>query len=332
MVEIKPHITVVDKINGDEIIKKLNRSARKCYQSQPNGPDENLVRNIIKSGHTSVLEHVSITFDITTSRGVTHELVRHRIASYSQESTRYCKYQNGDMQFVRPIDIEVGSSAYNLWREGCVSSESVYKQMMDEGCLAQQAREVLNNSLKTEIRMTMNIRSLRNFFSLRCDRAAHPNMKEIAIPLMMALRSRIPVVFDDIEYDAEFAEKYNLGDFDSYVTFAGDENISGRKDNLIEFMKSVPERVVENINSIKFLYNQETAKKEYIKYTTSGGYTIIHRLDNSIRDILLTQDFPLTTYAKRLHNAGYSNIQIAIFLEIRVNDVVKMLEIEEEDK
>lgn len=215
---IRPHIFIVDEINGKEIIKKINRSARKCYQSEPIGPDEYLVRNIIKNMHTSVLEHVSITIDIITNRAVLAELTRHRIASYSVESTRYVRYECDDMEFIKPIEFKEDSDALRIWEDACESSAHSYTSMLEMGLPPQSARSVLNNSVKTEIRMTINLRSLRNLFSLRCDKAAHPHMKEIMIPLMLYLRDKIPVIFDDIPYDDEFAKKYNLTEFKNYVS------------------------------------------------------------------------------------------------------------------
>lgn len=254
---VEPHITVIDDINGKEIIKKLNRSARKCYQSEPKGPDENLIRNIIKSGHTSVLEHVSITFDIITSRDISHELVRHRIASYSQESTRYVKYDN--IEFIKPITIDEDTVIYDYWKTACEDSEQRYIELLDYGCKPQNARSVLNNSLKTEIRVTMNIRALRNFFQLRCDKAAHPDMKRIAIPMMLALRSRIPVVFDDIAYDEEFINEY-LNEYTEYVTFYHENVIEKpikRKHTLLEVLGKIPDEIIDKSYKISFDRNGE---------------------------------------------------------------------------
>lgn len=267
---VEPHITVIDEINGQEIIKKLNRSARKCYQSEPKGPDENLIRNIIKSGHTSVLEHVSITFDIITSRDISHELVRHRIASYSQESTRYVKYDN--VEFIKPIEIayKPGSTEYKTWVDSCQRCESAYKRLIDNGVKPQNARSVLNNSLKTEIRVTMNIRALRNFFQLRCDKAAHPDMKRIAIPMMLVLRNRIPAVFDDILYDKEFAEKYDLEEYTKYVTFYH-ENVTEkpikRKHTLLEKFENIPDEVLDAAFKISIDRNVEGVAIQLCVYT-----------------------------------------------------------------
>ena len=137
-----------------------------------------------------------------------HELVRHRIASYSQESTRYVNYKNKGMQFIRPITIVDKPELFEIWKRSCEDSEKSYEEMINHGARPQEARDVLNNSLKTQIEMTMNLRSYRNFFTLRCAKGAHPHMKEIAIALLMFFKERIPVIFDDIEYDEDFWNQY----------------------------------------------------------------------------------------------------------------------------
>lgn len=313
---IKPGIFVVDKIDGEEIIKKINRSARKCYQSEPKGPDEDLVRNIIKRGHTSVLEHVSITFDIITDLGISHEIVRHRIASYSQESTRYVKY-DGDMEFIKPIELEKNSLGYDVWKNACADSEAYYKEMTINNKLsAQIARSVLNKSLKTEIRVTMNLRSLRNFFSLRCDKAAHPHMKEIAIPFLLALRDRIPVVFDDISYDKEFVEKYSINPSD-YVTFYHDhviENHIDRGINIMQFLKTLPEEKVNEISSICMIHHPITDEKWLIKYEINGDIFLCWVDGTNNSDLCLTKG----EYIHRLINEyNFTSEEIFAILGIR---------------
>lgn len=208
MIIRKPSVKIIDALCGADVLRKLNRSARKCYQSEPAGPDENLVRNIIKSGHTSVLEHVTFTFDIITDRGVLAELTRHRMAGYSVESTRYCKYNKSDITFIEPVTIKNNNKIYDLWKNTCLTSEMAYNQMMGLGAKAQEARQLLNQSLKCEIRMTVNVRSLRNVFALRCANGAHPHIKQVFIPLLLTMRKDYPVIFDDIEYDEEFYKAY----------------------------------------------------------------------------------------------------------------------------
>ena len=205
---IKPLIKFTEPIDGKAMLNKLENCARVCYQSTSNNDNsEKFIANIIKKGHESVLEHVSITFNVITARSVSHEWVRHRIASYSQESTRYVKYDNDNMEFIEPIEL-VDTEGYNFWKRACLQSENAYINMMKIGHKAQEARAVLNNSLKTQLCVTMNFRSLRNFLQLRCDKTAHPHIKQLAIPLLLYLQQKVPVVFDDIKYDEVFYNSY----------------------------------------------------------------------------------------------------------------------------
>lgn len=206
---VRPCVTIIDKIDGDAFLKKLEEAARTCYQSPSNDETrEQFLRNIIKNGHTSVIEHISITAKIICDRGVSHELVRHRLASYSQESTRYVNYNARGMKFIRPITLMDNPELFKVWEDACKASEVAYCVMIENGATPQEARHVLNHSVKTEIVVTMNPRSLRNFFEQRCAKSAHPHIKEIAIPYLLFMQERVPVIFDDIGYDEVFYNKY----------------------------------------------------------------------------------------------------------------------------
>lgn len=221
---IQPHVNVVDPPDWECILRKLNRSARVCYLSEPKDqPDEKLVKNIRVSGHTSVLEHVAVTFDIITDRGVLAEFTRHRHASYSVESTRYCNYQGG-MTFIDMIEFvnDEDKTNHDVWEEACRVSAGYYDKLMKSGCKPQTARSVLNNSLKCKMRVTMNLRSMMNFFDLRCDAAAHPHIKQIAIPMLMYMCEKLPVVFEDIPYDESFFHDFMKDDWWSYITETSD--------------------------------------------------------------------------------------------------------------
>ena len=164
---------------------------------------KDFVAMIIKRGHESVLEHEKITVRIICDRGVSHELVRHRIASYSQESTRYCNYSKAkfgnQLTFIKPYFWKEESPEYSIWVEMMKIIEENYLKMVSIGIEPQQARSILPNSLKTEIVVTMNLREWRHFFKLRTNRAAHPQMREIACPLLKEFQKKVPVIFDDIE-------------------------------------------------------------------------------------------------------------------------------------
>ena len=161
------------------------------------------VENILKRGHESVIEHEKITVKIVCDRGVSHEIVRHRIASYSQESTRYCNYQRdkfgNELTFIQPVFWAEESLEYKLWYDTAQEIEKKYMQLISMGAKPQEARSILPNSLKTEIVVTMNLREWRHFFKLRTSEAAHPQMREVACMILKEFKNLIPIVFDDIE-------------------------------------------------------------------------------------------------------------------------------------
>jgi thymidylate synthase (FAD) len=170
---------------------------------------------LITNGHEAMIEHSMLSVKFTVDRGVSHEIVRHRIASFAQESTRYCNYSKDKFSnTLNIIDIADGialdtkmknMSASEItqilieWYKAMEDAEKHYMRMIELGATPQIARGVLPNSLKTEIVMTANYREWRNFFKLRTDIAAHPQIREVAIPLLNELKTLIPVVFDDIE-------------------------------------------------------------------------------------------------------------------------------------
>ena len=194
------------RIDGAEILKHIEKAGRTCYKSEDRITDESaksFVRMLIERGHESVLEHASITVRFVCDRGISHEIVRHRLASYSQESTRYCNY-SGDrfgsgLTVIKPYFLKEKTGAYTSWITAMFVAEKEYFAMLNWGCTPQQARSVLPNSIKTEIVMTANLREWRHFLKLRTAKAAHPQMRELTVPLLHELQERIPVVFDDIQ-------------------------------------------------------------------------------------------------------------------------------------
>ena len=193
-------------IDGSGMLRHIERCGRVCYKSEGGIGEDTYLRfvgNIIARGHESVLEHAGFTVRFTVDRGVSHEIVRHRMASYSQESTRYCNYSGGrfgqEITVISPCFFERGSAEYSTWEAGCLEAEKQYFVMLTAGASPQQARTVLPSSLKTELIMTANLREWRHFFKLRTAGGAHPQMREVAVPLLRQLRREIPVIFDDIE-------------------------------------------------------------------------------------------------------------------------------------
>ncbi len=198
---IKPYFVIEDEINGEQILRNLERYGRTCYKSEEKITSDSarkFVAAILKSGHESVLEHEKVTVRVICDRGVSHEIVRHRIASYSQESTRYCNYKSRGIQVIEPFFFVGDDKKYWIWLNAMRACEEAYNALIGAGATPQEARSVLPNSLKTEIVMTYNLREWRYFFKLRCSKQAHPQMREIAIPLLREFQQRIPVIFDGI--------------------------------------------------------------------------------------------------------------------------------------
>lgn len=202
---VSPGFEILTPVDSEAILKHIELCGRTCYKSEKKITDEScrtFVQSIIKRGHEAVLEHFNITVKFICDRGVSHEIVRHRLASYCQESTRYCNYSkddfSGEITVVEPFYLQPDTLAYNAWKEACEATEAAYFSLLDWGCTPQEARAVLPNSLKTEVVMTANLREWRHFFKLRCAPAAHPQMREVATPLLRALQKKLPIVFDGI--------------------------------------------------------------------------------------------------------------------------------------
>ncbi len=202
---IQPSFVIEDTVAGDQILRNLERYGRVCYKSEDKiTPDSarRFVAGILASGHESVIEHEKVTVRIICDRGVTHEIVRHRIGSYSQESTRYCNYRSKDIQFIAPYFFANDERRHKIWLDAMQACEKAYNDLIEAGATPQEARSVLPNSLKTEIVVTYNLREWRHFFKLRCSKRAHPQMREITIPMLQEFQKRIPIIFDDIKADA----------------------------------------------------------------------------------------------------------------------------------
>lgn len=173
----------------EELTEKIEIAGRVCYQSEPKGDPEKFIRMIIKRGHESVLEHGSLTFKVRTNRAIANEIVRHRLASYSQESTRYVKYD--DIEFI-PCNNQVQKDFYQ-------DVEWLYKKLIDRKLKPEEARDILPNATATSLVMTMNFRELRHFLRLRLDKAAHPQIRELAGMILEVLKEKYPVFVEDIE-------------------------------------------------------------------------------------------------------------------------------------
>ena len=206
-----------DKINGVEILKTIEEVGRTCYKSVDKITDNSyskFVQSLVKNGHLAMIEFADITVRFTVDRGITHELVRHRHCNFAQESTRYCNYSQGKFDNeVNFIDIGPGielcpttsrmppvvkAAIVDEWITACCDAESHYLRMLELGATPQIARSVLNNSVKADLNVNANLREWRHIFKLRCDKAAHPQMREVMVPLLKEFAELIPVVFDDL--------------------------------------------------------------------------------------------------------------------------------------
>jgi thymidylate synthase (FAD) len=215
---IKPYFEILTpfSVGGIEELQKIEKAARTCYKSEDKIDNKGesakkLVAALIKSGHEAMLEHSQLSVKFVVDRGISHELVRHRLFSFAQESSRYVNYSKdkfgNEITFIEPIFYQATEKhfkdaalidRYEEWTEACQDAEKSYFRLLQMGASAQEARNVLPNSTKTEIVVTGNYREWRNFFKLRVDKAAHPQMREVTIPLLHVLKGMIPIVFDDI--------------------------------------------------------------------------------------------------------------------------------------
>lgn len=206
---IKPSFEI---LHMPDMLKTIELAGRVCYKSEDRITEDSAAdfcEMILNRGHESVIEHAVATVRFICDRGVTHELVRHRLASFSQESTRYCNY-GGGVTFIIPPWVSIPEGDKDeiptngldypsvLWLNAMNSAGIFYSHLLTEGWSPQQARAVLPNSLKTEIVVTANMREWRHIFKLRTSKAAHPQMREIMVPLLQEMDRRCPVLFDDI--------------------------------------------------------------------------------------------------------------------------------------
>lgn len=203
---VKPSVEVLTPIDGEKILNHIETIARTCYQSQQSNNNHNLIKSLIRSEHFAMLEHYGITVKFVTDRGISHEIVRHRLASFAQESTRYCNYIKdkfgNEISVIKPQELVKGSFEYIVWKKQCEQAEKAYFKLIDNGVSPETARSVLPTSLKTTIVMTANVREWRHFLNLRAIGTTgkpHPDMQALAINLLNQFKSKIPILFDDIK-------------------------------------------------------------------------------------------------------------------------------------
>ena len=210
---IKPYYTILSNISdgGIKELQFIEQAARTCYKSGDKITDDGesakaLVKRLISSGHEAMLEHSILSVRFVVDRGISHEIVRHRLFSFAQVSQRYCNYSKdkfgNEVTFISPCFWDKYDK-YTIWMNACEGMEIMYFKLLKAGATPQEARTVLPNSTATELVVTGNYREWRHFLKLRTDKAAHPQMRQVTIPLLRELQERIPIIFDDIGVDVE---------------------------------------------------------------------------------------------------------------------------------
>jgi thymidylate synthase (FAD) len=211
---LDPSYQILTKLDGKEILKSIEIAGRTAYKSEDRITDNsanNFIELLIKRGHLSVIEHQSFSVRFIVDRGISHEIVRHRLASFTQESTRYCNYSKdkfgNELNFIRPIfwdgcpESDEDCEKHAILEETLLHIEKSYSKLIKLGALPQEARSILPNILKTEIVVTANLREWRVIFKQRTAKTAHPQIREVMQPLLDEIKMLIPVIFDDINYE-----------------------------------------------------------------------------------------------------------------------------------
>jgi len=210
---VEPWIKV-ERIDGVKIMKKLERACRTCYRSEGSITEDSykkLLKNCLTRGHESVLEHEKVTVRIYDDVGSYKDLTRHRFASFSVESTRYCSYNKdkygNEISFINPSYIE-DQEIYNAWKNTMEEIEKNYMKMKELGATTDMCREILPHSTAAEYTMTANIREWKHILSLRTTKHVHPSIRQVLIPLLKYFKQEMPEIFDDVEYDEDFNPDY----------------------------------------------------------------------------------------------------------------------------
>ena len=210
---VEPWIKV-ENFNGVKIMKRIERACRTCYRSEDKISEEsykNLLTNCLNRGHESVLEHEKITVRIYSDIGTYKDLTRHRFASFSVESTRYCSYNKdkygNEIAVVNPVYME-DKEVFETWKKAIEDMEKAYMKMKELGASTDMCREILPHSTAAEYTMTANIREWKHILELRTTNHVHPAIRQVLIPLLLLFKEQMPEIFGDIEYDKEFNPKY----------------------------------------------------------------------------------------------------------------------------
>ena len=209
-------IMYVEDYDGKAMMKRIERACRTCYRSENLINEDSykkLLANCLNRGHESILEHEKVSIRMICDVGVYKDITRHRFASFSIESTRYCNYGkdkfDNEIKFIKPCHIEEGTEIYKEWEKGLKALEKAYLNMSNLDATVDQLRMLLPHSTAAEVNMTCNLREWRHVLSLRASKHAHPTIRQLMIPLLLKFKEDMPELFDNIEYDTEFpVEKY----------------------------------------------------------------------------------------------------------------------------
>ena len=207
---VNPSYEILSRIssNGSKELKMIELAARTCYKSEgkitvDDYSARRMCKNLIKNQHEAMIEHSQLSVKLVVDRAIANELVRHRVASFAQESTRYCNYSNdrfaNEITVIKPSEIDEDSAQFVVWKNQMESAEKAYFDMIGFGAKAENARSVLPLCLKAEIVVTANYREWRHIFNLRTAPDAHPDIRSILNELLEDLKKKIPVIFDDIK-------------------------------------------------------------------------------------------------------------------------------------
>lgn len=319
---ITPSVQFVDGVNGFHIMRNLEKCARTCYQSefkQHTKPTADFLRGIIKSGHTSVLEHQSVTVDVITSRDVLAEWTRHRIGvGYSVESTRYVNYSKG-VEFIIPVEYDKNAKVfpdgkaldirYKIFQEACETAAYAYNQLIKNGAKPQEARAVLPQALKVNMKVTMNIRAWRHFFELRCASSAHPNIREIAIAILLEFRKKMLPLFEDIKYDEEFYINHKTR-IDSIFHVSTKETMKTSnqsvlnlpKDSYEEYMKATEKEKIDKMTAAMDLDKDAKDEPEFEQMDINQLLDMLFDNKAPYKEQLKKQLFEDMGYMESLHD------------------------------
>ena len=211
MILVQPKIEV-ENYNPIQIMRNIERACRTCYRSEDLITEESyktLLKNCINRGHESILEHEKITIRMTCDVGVYKDLTRHRFASFSIESTRYCNYGkdkfDNEINFIRPIFADE-LDKFNIWEDTMKTIEDAYMKMVAAGYKPDEMRMILPHSVAAEVTMTANIREWKHILDLRTKKMAHPAVQQVMIPLLLNFKKNMPEIFGDIEYNEDFPQ------------------------------------------------------------------------------------------------------------------------------